>query len=213
MKFLHTSFSLLTLLSVVSITACSSDSNNDPLNDPADLPPLGEEGEPIGVFNPDATTDVFACEARYYTDLRGSYVGEVTYTSPTDSSDTCTWDATLQVRGADAGEGNTNSCSVSATYSYTLTEGSELSADGSLTGNLEDPLNDISNQALWESPEWPYVLPMELEPGIADDTIIPTGTIAADTRELGFTFDGFDAAFLNDNNDTDGTVSGTLLKF
>jgi len=56
MKFLHTSFSLLTLFAVVSISACSSDSNNDPLNDPADLPPLGAEGEPIGVFNPDATT-------------------------------------------------------------------------------------------------------------------------------------------------------------
>jgi len=213
MKVRTTSLSLFVLFAVASLTACSSDSDNEPLNDSAELPPVGEEGEPLGVFNPDATTDIFACEARYYTDLRGSYVGLVTYTSAIDPAETCTWDASLQVRGAPAGEGNTSACIVSATYSYTLTEGDELCADGSLTGDMDDPLADISNQSLWENPEWPYDLSMALENSIADDTIIPIGTIAADARELTFTFDGFDQTFLIDNNDSDGTVEGTFVKF
>ncbi len=212
MKTRTTVLPYLTLFAAISLTACSSDSNNDPLNDPADLPPVNTEGQPIGVFNPDAATDVFACEARYYTELRGLYLGELTYTSPTDSADTCVWDASLQVRGADAGEGSTSVCNITATYSYTLLSGSDACVDGSLDSALDDPLAASTNRLDWENPSWPYDLPMLLEAGLADNAIIPAGTIAADAREVLWTFDGFDAVFLIDNNDADGTVTGTLVK-
>jgi len=165
------------------------------------------------VFNPDATVDVFACESRYYTELRGSYLGELTYTSATDPTDTCTWEASLQVRGADAGQGDTSVCNVSATYSYTLLDGGDTCVDGSLDADLDDPLAASTNRLIWDNPDWPYDLAMILEPSVADGAVIPAGTIAADSRDVTWTFDGFNQAFILDNNEADGTVSGSLLKF
>lgn len=204
---------ILTLLCVGVLSACSSDSSSDPLHDPANLPPIGNEGEPIGVFNPDATTDVFACESRYYTELRGSYVGEVSQTLPSNPENSCTWSATLQVRGANSSQGDTSTCTVSATYSYTLTDGGASCVDGSLEANLIDPFASSSSRLDWENPVWPIDLPMMLEPSVADDAIVPAGTIAGDAREVMWRFDGFGEAFLIDNNETDGIAAGTLLKF
>jgi len=200
--------SLLTL----SITACSSDSGTAVLDDQPNLPPPSSEGGPVGVYNADAVLDVYACEAPYYLELRGIYQGEVSYIPPAGSAIECVWDASLQVRGGYDDPADTSRCNITASYTYQLTEGAEPCVDGSLEGELSDPLAASANRVDWDQPEWPLDLPMRLEPGMPDNAIIPVGTISADTRELRWRFDGLGDTVIVDGTAADGTVTGTLVK-
>jgi len=189
----------------------SSDSNPDVLNGPnTNIGPTSSEGGPVGVFNPNATRDVYACEAPYYLELRGSYSGAVTYTG--DNDDVCTWEASLQVRGNYESEDNTRECLVTASYGYRLTEGSDICADGMVDGTLQDPLLKTPNLINLEKPEWPFQLPMQLNSSIADGTILPLSTIDGDTRTMVWQFGGIGNTSVVDNDTTDGLVTGSLFK-
>ncbi len=196
----------------VALTACSSSSSNNSSSNSAELPPQSGEGGQQGVFNPQASLDVFACEAQYYRELRGSYFGQVSYTAPNDNQATCTWEASLQVRGNYQDPADTRVCEITSIYSYTLTDGGDQCVDGSLTAPMDDPLAASPNRLDWESPEWPEDLPMLINPGIDDNAVIPAGTIAASARRVNWRFDGLDEALLLDDNDADGIVEGTLVK-
>lgn len=196
----------------VALSACSSSDSNNNAIDTVEMPPQSDEGGQQGVFNPQASLDVFACEAQYYRELRGSYYGQVSYTAPNDNEPTCTWDASLQVRGNYDDPSDTRVCEVSSIYSYTLIDGIDQCADGSLTAPMDDPLAASPNRLDWESPEWPEDLPMLINSGIDDNAVIPASTIAASARQVNWRFDGLDEALLLDNNDADGTVTGTLVK-
>lgn len=181
---------------------------------PPTLPPTSSEGGQIGVFNPTASLDVFACEAPYYLELRGLYVGTVSFTPSGADAQTCSWDATLQVRGSFEDPANTQVCDIDSTYSYTLTVGDDSCADGSLESPLIDPLADPIDRLIWENPPYPLDLPTQLEPTTltASDTIIPLGTLAVSSPEVVWRFDGLGDVILIDTTNFDGTVSGTLLK-
>ena len=212
-------FSLVTF----TVIGCSSSGSDDvtdsssavlPTTEPPELPPTSTEGGQVGVFNPSATLDVFACEAPYYIELRGLYTGVVAFTPAGEDAETCTWDASLQVRGSFENPADTSVCDIDSTYSYTLVSGDDACADGSLDSSLIDPLANPIDLTIWENPPYPLDLPTDLPTSTqtASDTIIPLGTLAADSPEVVWRFNGLDVVELVDTTDFDGTVSGFLLK-
>lgn len=224
--------SLLALVVGVSMSACSSGSDSGPASEsPIDSntgvdqsantatpPPSSLEGGEIGVFNPNATRDVFACEAPYYIGLRGLYLGTISYTAPNDTVESCTWDTALQVRGSYEDENDTSSCLVTATYTYTLIDGASNCVDGAVDGVMDDPLAASSNRVDWSDPQWPLDLAMriDIEPAPAsienpNEIIFPVVSQSAIGLETQWSFDGLDETMLTDTDNSDGTVMGTLV--
>jgi len=210
-----TAVSLLSFFSI-GLTACSSSNNTDPLNDPANLPPMSSEGGVQGVYNANASLDVFACEAPYYLELRGLYIGDVSYIPAGAEAVACVWEASLQVRGSYDDPSDTRQCALAATYRYQLKTGESPCVDGSLDAPLSDPLAASPNQVDWEKPEWPVDLPMQIAPdptaGTSDESILPAGAIDAANRQVRWRFDGLGDTVIVDGTAGDGIVTGTLVK-
>jgi len=202
----------LVVIISVSATACSSGSNADIVdeNPNVNIGPTSSEGGQIGVFNPNATRDVFACEASYYLELRGNYLGKVTHVSTNNSI--CEWEVNLQIRGEYDDPTNTAECLISASYKYELSSGNVNCADGSLSAPLLDPLSNPISFSVWDMPEWPQNVSMQLAPSTDDGTIIPLTTLAGDARTLIWHFDGEGDVLPLDTNTADGELSGMLVK-
>jgi len=198
------------IVATLTVFACSS-SNNPNNSTPTSVAPTSSEGGLAGVFNPNATRDVFACEAPYYLELRGSYVGRVSQTIA-NSSNSCTWEATLQVRGGYADPIDTAQCVMSAGYRYQVVEGPESCNDGAVDAPLIDPLVSTANRTDWENPNWPLDLPMDLVASIADGSVMPFTTADGDARRVLWRFDGRGDAIAVDNESADGVLTGTLVK-
>jgi len=199
----------------LTFAACSSDSSPAPTNDDPNINigPMSSEGGQLGVFNPNATRDVFACEAPYYVQLRGTYFGNVTHTDSNNA--TCEWRVNLKVRGgyADVDDpDSTAQCVISANYQYELVSGSTSCVDGNLTAPMLDPLVNPVDLNTWEIPPWPQNVNMQLAPSIDDGTILPLSTIAGDARNMVWQFDGLGDVIAVDDNAVDGTVNGILVK-
>jgi len=193
-------------------------SANDPAALPGtlapELPPVSAEGGQMGVFDPSAEFDVFACEAPYYLELRGLFTGTVTFVPASgNAAETCTWEASLQIRGSFEDFNDTRVCDIDATYEYTLTSGNDSCADGSLDSPLIDPLANPVDRAIWENPPYPIDLPTQLEPNTSlNSSVIPLSNLSADNPEAVWRFDGFGSVNLIDATDSDGTSSGSLFK-
>ena len=221
-SLVRTSTTFTALVSLIFVGCSSSDTEVLPAGDPIvlpttllpELPPIGSEGGQVGVFNPTATFDVFACEAPYYLELRGLYTGTVSFTPTGVDVETCTWDTTLQVRGSFENPADTQVCDLDMTYTYTLISGDDSCADGSLDSPLIDPLADPIDRAIWENPPYPQDLPTQLStsPLTASDTVIPLSTLAADNSEIVWRFDGLGDVVIIDTTEFDGIVSGALFK-
>ena len=210
---------LLSLVTLTLVGCGGSGSSGDPTavvpaTEPPELPPPSDEGGQLGVFNPSATLDVFACEAPYYLELRGLYTGTVSFTPAGSEALTCTWDASLQVRGSFEDPADTSVCDIDATYSYTLVSGDSSCADGSLESPLIDPLANPVDRSVWENPPYPVDLPTDLEPitPTLNNPIIPLSNLFAENPEVVWQFNGLDTAVIIDTIEVDGTVDGFLIK-
>ncbi len=199
-----------------TLSACGSDSSSGDeglIAATTELPPSSTEGGAIGEFNATATRDVYACEAPYYLGVRGHYLGTIGYTAPGDSTETCTWDATLRVRGSYASEDDTSSCLIDATYTYTLISGTSPCADGAVDGSLKDPLAASSNRLEWADPQWPIELTLNASVELSeDDTIFPVSGQSSNSLDVQWRFDGLGEAILIDDDTTNGSLAGILVE-
>ena len=158
-------------------------------------------------FNP-AGPVVNACASVYYTELAGSYDGQIDYTS-NDETLSCTWEVDLQITSEYLRDPFARSvCDLSMNMISTsaLTEGCR---DVGLSGDISEPLEDATNRVVWSSPPWPIEADALLDIGLSDDDIFPIGK-NGDTSFITFRFDGFGNVTYPES--LDGDWSGVLVK-
>lgn len=205
-----------TILSLVTIgvVGCGGSDSDSTVLPAFDLPPPSDEGGQLGVFNPDATFDVFACEAPYYLELRNTFEGTIGFTPSGGTTDTCTWDVELQVRGSFIDPADTSVCTIDSTYEYTLVSGdSQLCTNGSVDSLMIDPLANPVDRDVWVNTPYPIDLPTDIDANtfILDGTIVPFSSLLLANPEVVWQFSGFDTVSIVDTTEADGTVSGTLI--
>ena len=149
-----------------------------------------------------------ACGADYYTELAGTYDGQITFASD-DETLSCVWGVDLQIIGEYTTDPITQrACDLTFNMSSTSSnpDGCE---DVGIAGDMSEPFKAQLNAPQWTNPEWPLTGDVVLDVRLPSTAVYPVGRVGS-TNTMSLIFDG--QGNITYAPSVGGTFDGVIVK-